>query len=170
MTKKLHDGDHVLPSGATLTVRSGVPVKLRLEDPDDDATAMTEAEELAGVWLEFVEGSDDEDVDDDDFATGYDVEVMEAQPTHRFVGGESRIGSGSASPYLVRLVEEDIAGGTEARYHGRFLCALDREAHEEGEDAGGWPPFLDGDTWRDGWTGKPMPGARVEALSTEPQA
>src|ERR1700734_494845 len=144
---KLPDGDHLLPCGATITVKGGVPVKLVTPLAHfDHSLAMTEAETFAGLWLYF----DDDDDADEEPGGAWIVVVGEVQPTHRFHG--------------------DAQGPREVRLSGRFLCALDRAAHQEGEDALGWPPFLDGETWRDGWTGRPIPGARAEPLNTEPQA
>src|ERR1700734_167476 len=97
---KLPDGDHLLPCGATITVKGGVPVKLVTPLAHfDHSLAMTEAETFAGLWLYF----DDDDDADEEPGGAWIVVVGEVQPTHRFHGD-------AQGPREVRLVELDIAG------------------------------------------------------------
>lgn len=163
----IHDGDHTLPCGARLTIENGVPTRLVVWSYNGDAgLAMAEAEELLIAWYDFDEDTDadlDEYAEDDVFT----MTRMEAQPTHHFTDGEGR--------RLVRFTEEQITGPhagwdppIASSYQGTYLCALDRDEHEE--DAGGWPPFLDNGVWRDGWTGLPIAGAKVEPIGSEAQA
>lgn len=146
---QLTDGDHPLPCGATLTVRDGQPAEVRLGKVDLD-TALYEAEEVTGIWIEHSRAIESDH---------YEVEPLGDQPTHWFDGNKG-------GRRLVRLVEMGISGGMgDHTYDGTYVTALGRGEHLEGEDAGGWPPFLGAGTWRDGWTGEPIPGARIEPLA-----
>lgn len=170
---KLTDGDHLLPCGATLTVHGGLPKHLTMpgagasdeEEGDENdgalvharwqafATAWSQAEVASGLWLNEPKPK----------GQLYEIALLDAQPTHTFSGDED-------GAREVCLVECDVAGGVEVPYSGRFTVALDRAAHYESEDAFGWPPFLRDGTWCDGWTGKPIEGAKAEALAHTPSA
>lgn len=165
--KKLPDGDHALPnSEATLTIEKGLPVRITLARGDDAyEDALDEAEDVTDAWIE--ENRDAYGTADDDTLGDEQVilvRLFDVQPTHAFT-------SPDRGRQTVRLTEMEIEGGQDDHtYNGHYTCALDRGAHEEGEDALGWPPFLDNGVWRDSWTGRPIEGARVEPLESEAQA
>ncbi len=156
---KITDGDHLLGCGATVRVVAGEATRLTVQNGCDNFTAMDQAEALLSVWFEFIE---DDDFEEQDLATVvYTMSRLEAQPTHTFT--DDREGS-----RLVVLREEDVLldGGDLAKH----TVALDRGSFNEGEDAAGWPPYLDGDVWRSSFDHTPIEGVTLVAVAGEPSA
>lgn len=160
MSKPVGDGNHLLESGAILTVTGGVPISVEMRPGADVRDLSIEIERVTNVWIETVEGDMDEDDEpiecsaagSRDLPLGaIPIRILEMQPTHIFT--DDRDGA-----RLVRIVEE----------FGETM-ALGRACFDEGE-SDEWSPWLRDGVWLDSWDDEPLPGARVEPLASEAQA
>ena len=121
--KPLVDGIHVMPSGAELTVREGVPVSVLFCGADVEQT-QEEIEAFAELWLEDMNEGDDDDPDPTVLFIDPD------QPTHLFTDA-----NGSRRVVLLEITCER---------RGEIVpCFLAQDRYDH------WPPRLIDGVWYD---------------------
>lgn len=114
MSKPLVDGIHLMPSGAELTVREGLPVSVLFNGADVEKT-QEEIEAFTDLWLEDMDESDD---DPPDPAV---IFIDPTQPTHLYTDA-----NGSRRVVLIEVTCE--------RRGESVPCFLAQDRHED------WPP------------------------------